>query len=354
MLTKTLHMGIAAGLLAVSFDGAAMTLSSRGIGQVLVFPYYTVNASQNTLLTLVNSTSDAKAIKVRFREAYDGRSVASFNAYLSPFDVWTGIVFVDNSTVAIGTRDNSCTAPNFTTAATAANIPALAFSTESFTGSNNDGGPTDVSRLYEGNFEVFEMGVIANDGNPFNIDIRHVNGVPPGCDDIAAAWNTGGVWANDPTTDMLPPTGGLFGASGVVNVGNGTYFEILPAVIDGFSASEQNSAPTSAVPDFDTASAGADGKVAASVDVGGQFVTAHFSYPPDAVSALFMQSQSMNEYVAEPGTAETDWVATFPTKRFLVDPLNNPEGSPYPLRYAVSADVGIDSRILRGRQLILG
>ena len=331
MQIKTLKIAIAAASLATVCDVSAMTLSGRGLGQILVFPYYTVNAGQNTLLTLVNSTSDTKALKVRFREAYDGRSVASFNVYLSPYDVWTGTVFVDDSIVAIGTRDNSCTAPGFETTATAANIPALAFSTASFTAANTDGGPTDVSRLYEGNFEIFEMGVIANDGNIFNTDIRHVNGLPPGCNDIAAAWNSGGAWATDPTKSMLPPTGGLFGASGVVNVGEGTYFEILPGVIDGFSTTEQNSAPAANAPDFDTASAGTDGKVAASVDIGGAFVTAHFSNAVDAVSALFMQTQSINEFVTEAGTAETDWVATFPTKRFYVDPaINTSSNVPVP------------------------
>ncbi len=321
------RLGIGAALLTAGCHVSAMTLSSRGMGQVLVFPYYTVNAGQNTFLTLVNSTADNKALKVRFREAYDGRSVASFNVYLSPFDVWTAMVFADDSTVAVGTRDNSCTAPNFDSAATSANIPALAFSTDAFTGGNSDGGPSDASRLNEGNVEVFEMGEIANDGNEFSLDIHHVIGVPPGCKDIAAAWRPGGAWANDPTKNMLPPKGGLFGASGIVDVGNGTYFDILPSVVDGFSAVEQNSAPTSGIPDFNTASAGTDGTVAASIDVGGENVTAHFGNPVDAVSALFMQTQSINEYVTEPGTSETDWVATFPTKRFYVDPAINKTGN---------------------------
>jgi hypothetical protein len=310
-----------AATFGVGCDASAMMLSNRGMGQVLEFPYYTIYGNQQTLVTIVNETSALKAVKVRFREALDGRAAASFNIYLSPFDVWTGVLFIDNSVVALGTQDHSCTVPAFDPTVSHTQMPALAFVTDAFDGANGDGGPTDSSRLREGHFEVFEMGEVTGSANGFQFDADHVNGTPPGCDKLVAAWSPGGVWANDPTADMGPPTGGLFGSSAIVNVANGTYFAIAPSVIDGFSTVSQHSAPSSAAPDFDTASAGADGKVAASVEVNGQIVTAHFSRPADAVSALFMTSQSLNEYVSNVASGEqTDWVSTFPTKRFYVDP----------------------------------
>ena len=51
------------GLLAVlvSHASSAMTLSPGGSGQVLLFPYYTVNKQQQTLLNVVNRTANGKA-----------------------------------------------------------------------------------------------------------------------------------------------------------------------------------------------------------------------------------------------------------------------------------------------------
>ena len=51
----------------------------------------------------------------------------------------------------------------------------------------------------------------------------------------------------------------------------------------------------------------------------------------DAVSYLFMHDSLMNEYVTDPGlNATTEWVLTFPTKRFYVDP-NYEAGDDAPL-----------------------
>ena len=77
-------------ILLISTQINAVQLSSNGMGQVLIFPYYTVNGGFNTLINLVNTTSDAKALRVRFREAANGREVFTFNLYLAPHDVWTG------------------------------------------------------------------------------------------------------------------------------------------------------------------------------------------------------------------------------------------------------------------------
>src|SRR5678816_2362699 len=95
----------------------ALMLNPRGTGQVLIYPYYTVNAGYGTLLSIVNTTLHGKALKVRFHEGHDGRVVFAFNLYLSPYDVWVAQTFdtsADGSGgAAIATRDNSCTVPAF-------------------------------------------------------------------------------------------------------------------------------------------------------------------------------------------------------------------------------------------------
>ena len=52
-----------------------------------------MNPQFNSLLSVVNSTASAKAVKVRFLEGKDSREVLDFNLYLSHNDVWTaGII----------------------------------------------------------------------------------------------------------------------------------------------------------------------------------------------------------------------------------------------------------------------
>ena len=90
----------------------AVYLNARGMGQVLLYPYYTVNAHQNTLISVVNASGTGKVVHVRFREGYNGRDVLDFNVYLSTYDVWTAAVFdlsdagVDSNGAAILSRDN--------------------------------------------------------------------------------------------------------------------------------------------------------------------------------------------------------------------------------------------------------
>src|SRR5215475_6506282 len=106
-----------AAALGAATTAEAVVLNPNGTGQVLIYPYYTVNAGFGTLLSLVNATDRGKALKVHVREGYDGRDVLVFNLYLSPFDVWVAQIFdtsADGSGPgALATNDNSCTVPAF-------------------------------------------------------------------------------------------------------------------------------------------------------------------------------------------------------------------------------------------------
>src|SRR3954470_21974481 len=71
----------------------AVSLNANGMGQVLIYPYYTVNAGQQTLLTVVNTSGAGKALKVRFLEARNGRTVLDFHLFLSARDIWSAAAF---------------------------------------------------------------------------------------------------------------------------------------------------------------------------------------------------------------------------------------------------------------------
>ena len=100
---KSLHVALA-GLSTLGLAGAAeaVMVNPNGLGQVLIYPYYTVRngynlggvsaAPFNTLLSIVNTTNSTKAVKVRFREGKASAEVLDFNVFLSPYDMWTAAV----------------------------------------------------------------------------------------------------------------------------------------------------------------------------------------------------------------------------------------------------------------------
>src|SRR6478672_4938606 len=112
-MKQTLAVTIAMAIGATASTAGAVMLNPRGTGQVLIYPYYTIN-HQATLVSVINTTAHGKALKVRFREGYDGRDVANFNVYLSPYDSWVGGVGdFDGTGAVITTNDYSCTVPAF-------------------------------------------------------------------------------------------------------------------------------------------------------------------------------------------------------------------------------------------------
>ena len=102
---KSLHVALAGlGTLAMAGAADAVMVNPNGLGQVLVYPYYTVRspagagvANYNTLLSIVNTTSSQKAVKVRFREGKASKEVLDFNVFLTPKDMWTAAIEPDGA-----------------------------------------------------------------------------------------------------------------------------------------------------------------------------------------------------------------------------------------------------------------
>lgn len=318
MKRNSLTTAVVAGIAGVAgFAGLAnaVDLNPDGLGQVLIYPYYTVNKSQDTLFSVTNTDPiNGKAVKVRFLEGYNSREVLDFNLYLSPNDVWTASVSQTSDTggAAVSTTDQSCTDPSVLAAS------PVAFRTAAFDGSGPipaDAGPQDITRTREGYIELISMGDIDPASTLAGL-ITHVDGVPPGCSSVNDAVASAGIVA---------PTGGLFGDADVINVGEGTIFPYTADAIDGFSAIPLYSPSNNLNPSLqDANSADAVNGVARAFVFtnGGQLVTADYAFGVDAVSAVFMDDAIYNEYVVTPGLgAATDWIVTFPTKRFYVDDL---------------------------------
>jgi hypothetical protein len=320
-LTTAVIAGIA-GVAGISNMASAIYLNNDGLGSVLVYPYYTVNANNSTAITVVNTTSLGKAVKVRFLEAYDSREVLDFNLYLSPFDVWAGQVVTVGAGAGVFSPDNSCTVPTLpSTAATAQPFLTYAFDGSTILGTDN--GPTDVSRTLEGYVELIEMGTVTNATNGSLTAITHTSaGVPSNCAKIVGAWAVSppGYWTNNAAIDIGNPSGGLFGSGTIVNVGLGVVAGYNADAIDQFYSVGTpgiHSPPTDLAPSIASATS-----KTSYVFQNGALATTTYAAAVDAVSSLFMADAVYNEYVTLAAIgASTEWVVTFPTKRFYVDPF---------------------------------
>jgi len=313
---KSLYAALA-GLGALGATGVAQAVSvnPEGLGQVLIYPYYTVrtvptglvgsDAAYNSLLSVVNSTGSAKVVKVRFLEGKNSREVLDFNLYLSAKDVWTTAIIPTTDGAGIFTADKSCTVPKVSTSSSS----PTGFVNYAFSGSSDDKGGTSLDRTREGYVEIIEMGdVIGSTATT----ATHVNGVPPCTDSLLV----------EPVapTNTVPGSGGLFGSLTLINVLKGEDFGFDPTALDGFSTT----ALWFPAGDIRPTLANVNPKTSVTVAGFNVYVTPNWpdlapGNPVDPVSAVIMHNNVYNEFVLDVSTnSATDWVVTFPTKREYV------------------------------------
>jgi len=343
-LTTAVIAGIA-GVAGIANMASAVNLNPDGLGQVLLYPYYTVNNNQQTLLSVVNTTNVGKVVKVRFLEGYNSREVLDFNLYLSRFDVWTADVFalsdagLGGDFAGIFTTDHSCTDPALTATGTFDNSASGGSATQGFqqflnfkyTGSANaDTGPTADSRTREGHFEMILMNDITI-ASALDGDITHAQpaGIPPDCSVASLETDPGKVDpVLDPVTGLATTIadGGLFGSAAVVNVSHGSFFSYNADAIDGFTYVGLFTPPGLLTPTLGNVNDLGAVTATSRVFANGALFTSIYpgadirSRTIDAVSSLFEAENVYNEYLtATNNSIGTDWVLTFPTKRLYVD-----------------------------------
>src|SRR5687768_4608677 len=147
--------------LAAPATGLAVSLASNGLGQALVYHYYTVQSSGgstfNTYISVTNHASDANVLRVRFREGRMGKETLGFNLFLGRGDTWAGAVVPSGDGARLITRDASCTDPAFTPMG---DIAVADFRNAAFAGVNADGAGEGLERTREGYIEMLEMGTL--------------------------------------------------------------------------------------------------------------------------------------------------------------------------------------------------
>ncbi|WP_049723707.1 hypothetical protein [Gilvimarinus polysaccharolyticus] len=368
MKKKLLPLAMLAGLAGVASTAQAVYLNTDGLGETLVYPFYTVESGQNTYVNVTNTTDYYKAVKVRFLEGENSQEVLDFNLYLSPHDVWTGaIVPVGETGAKIITRDNSCTVPYIQRPdATGAGADGIEFRDFQYTAGTSpdpsdpsgslqgDGGTQDLTRTREGYIEIIEMGAIIDTDMQEDI-IHDSNGKPAGCDNIRANWLANGVtpsatsanfenpadvtgtgvWLADASVgfaeqadhDTLYRLGGLYGYGVLINPAEGSGSAYNAKALDQFFGAAQvdgvyNSQHTN--PGTVLPSMGSAYTVAQIID-GNQVVDSLFADGWDAVSSVFMHDTLSNDFVLDMAVnADTDWVITMPTKRNYVNGAGAP------------------------------
>jgi hypothetical protein len=331
-LTAAVLAGLA-GAAGIAGTAQAVNLNPDGLGQVLIYPYYTSNDDNATLLSVVNTTDSAKAVKVRFKEGYNSREVLDFNLYMSAYDVWVAAIADADGTPTLYIPDSSCTVPYlYEQDSDGDGVGEQEFLPFDYTGSNQDGGPTNIARASEGYFEMLEMGTLTNESETAKklgsaSAATHViddDGTqhPRDCEQLVDAWtqNPDGYWIEDETVDISRNSGGLFGGAAIINVGNGTMDAYDAKAVQGYDKNDDGNhyAPGGSHPSLN------DGDQAEATIFFGvpkdEAVTIGYPRPVDAISAVFMHEFTMNEYSIESGlNAASEWIVTFPTKNFYVD-----------------------------------
>jgi len=201
----------AAALVAAAFLGAndakAVRLDPEAGGQALIYPYYTVRSRGtdpfNTYLSIVNTSADGKALRVRFREGRQGLETLGFNLFLSPNDTWTGALVpsADGGTQLV-TTDRSC-------ATYAAPFDASGMNREPLSAASFAADGPDRTR--EGYVEVLEMGTVK--GATLAAITQDAGGTPHDCGFVQSRLVD--------RADIAAPSGGLQGTLTLINVASG-------------------------------------------------------------------------------------------------------------------------------------
>ena len=347
--------GAANALAVFSNDGAnavEVELASSGVGHYLFTPYYTAQADNNTLLSVINTDSvNGKAVKVRFRGAANSDDVLDFTLFLSPGDVWTASLKQGKDGHAqITTPDNSCTLP--------AAVKDVPFRTGRLDQSLDADSLATHTR--EGYVEFLNMADIpprlgrTGATNPLFTNIKHVKGVAPCASAAFAEVLNTSVYtpAQARAAGLDNPTGGLTGGWTILRLSNiSTYSGLHTAAVAYAGANPLNGQGVSAAGNFAFAPQSEEPVSAISLptvtadpllvgySVGGAnyveplwmdlpdmstpLTTSYFGNAAgqaDRLSGALSKTSVINEFVSTADSAvvpgATDWVVSQPTRRY--------------------------------------
>lgn len=314
-MTPNVRKLLSVAFTAMALDAGAVELAADGRGQALLFPYYTVRSTEgnpyNTYFSIWNKdpvlgVDQGKAVRVRFREARNGREVASINLFLAKGHIWTGALVPFNGGTLLISRDKSCADPPVGPA-------GLPFSSAGYTGANDDGSGAALDRTQEGFIEVLEMATVRNVA-PFNA----LTAISPNFASNAEPFDCPRL--RSPSVDAAPagtfnaPSGGLSGTLTLINVANGQDFTVAAEALAGLSTRPYfrpvaDSYPAFTANEIDPVSV---------VMSNGYLYRAKWPRGIDAVSAALARLPSAEFTIESATRSGTDFIVTWPTRHAYV------------------------------------
>lgn len=331
---------LAAGVMSTSMlvsNASAVEVSSTGAGNAVVVPYYTVNEGWQTLLNVSNTSGNSLAVKVRLHEAQNSRDVLDFNLALSPRDVWTAWIAEDeDGRPVLKTEDRSCTIP-LSVRDSGAAASELAYSGQFVDHTETDG---TIPRLSEGYVEILVMGeddaleaeTVSSRGDTAWY-AEHVSGEPRNCDVVQSDFiATSDNWDG---SSAIPGTVGSGDPIARGGRGYGPITSPSPLKVNA-SLVNQNNGIAAGVESLHIKGFGMQ-PVNGGFGNGENLVTAQqfpwFLEPTIASTDGLWTMTGLepletdigatnvaNEWATNPATgASSEWVVTFPTKRFHTD-----------------------------------
>lgn len=300
---KAVFSAVASAAAMLAGNAGAVNVNTDGLGEALIYPYYTTRNGAATLMSVVNTTNTAKAVKVRIMEGKNTAEVLDFNLFLSPYDVWTAAITVsaDGTVGQIATADKSCTNPAIY------GVGPIAFKNGAY--SNDVAALRTLDRTREGYIELIEMATIDSE-SATAADVTHNSSGTPTCSltkDAKVAANAG---------DYSLPTGGLFGAGTLV--GNSMSTGYNATALEGLGYTGGVTSSGTVLPNLGSGTNTSAVVLDSPVSATSRITVANFATAIDAVSAVMMHSAVMGEYAYD-STLGTDWVITMPTKRQYVN-----------------------------------
>lgn len=323
-MTKSLSKAIALATLvgATASAQAAVDINPNGLGEVLLYSLYTAEEGNITNINITNTTNSAKAVKVRFVEGQNSQEVLDFNLYLSPRDQWSGAVTATADGAMLISADKSCTVP----AITPAGVP---FRDLDY---NGDGGEQSLARTRVGHLEVIEMGTV-NEADPFGAKVYAAvkAGSKPGlepanCGIVKNAFGKDGAWSAK-VIDAATATslqaglnntnpGGLYGSASILNIDGSTQISYDAVAVEAFKTSTLHTTPGSIYPTL-------NGALFAGDVVNRTQKKTTIPATTETVVSLteeLARKEINNDFVLDEARgSQTNWVVTYPTKRFHVD-----------------------------------
>lgn len=312
MTRWTLCAAIAAALVAAPAT-AAVTLDPGGLGQGLLFPYFSTNNGQSTLVTVQNTSAEGKALKLRVLESYAGAETLTFNLYLAPGGIWNAaLTQVDHEAGAFATLlrgGDNCTVPM---------VPDEGFDLRPFAFEGDDG-PQTGERSREGYIEIVEMGTLSA-----ALTEATRNPTVANCMPFNERFSNGGIWTTQPNADLSAPTGGLRGGAVLIDTADGTSFNYPALAFDGLAIAPRQYSV--AFPNTDYAlprltdvqvAEGEDIEVNL-IDATGTPVTLRYDAIEgyNAISALLANHAANSAFNVDAGLrARSEWIYSFPTRR---------------------------------------